>query len=298
MQDDFIARAREVGRPLRQRNFPQEIAPLGPVYSKADVFMLKAQEHRFTGIVLEPGHYERSPIENAYAYVPLSGFNTQNPSHAAWIEELRKVDGFLLDASGHQITDPNGLNTMMIDWRKSEVLNIMTDYLHSLRQKGYQHFFFDAIDSVSSLEYHQPRLQGISQHATNFIVSSGKGNVVNGGLFNAQGFDILPIIAKAGYSIAIESALSDGQGNTRSAADKEWLRARIATYSNAAGTNATVHFIEHTPLQQRTVMRSHVKELLPDEGVNFSLYVTPDNSYRALVPQNPAVTQPQRGQRR
>ncbi|MEJ0010940.1 MAG: hypothetical protein WDN72_11040 [Alphaproteobacteria bacterium] len=52
--------------------------PLGIAYGKQDEPALREAAAGMQAVVVEPGFYSAPPLPNAYAYVPLSGFHSDN----------------------------------------------------------------------------------------------------------------------------------------------------------------------------------------------------------------------------
>lgn len=228
----------------------------------------------------------------ALAYIPLSGFNTTNTTHVEWMKRIDAVNGWLLDEAGNKFEDPLGPNSFLVDLRKVEVQELYLELAKSHNDAGYQGLMLDAYDSVAHREFKNPgRFKGLSQAASEVIVSLaaqqralGYRTIVNGGLFNGQGFDLLPIIAKdkSGIELMIESQFTDGAGQERDASVNAWSKARLNQYIRNSKA-PKVHFIELKPLEGKTVnqtrnaMNAWVKSLV--KGMHFTTYIEDGGNY-------------------
>lgn len=292
---------------LKQATAPlvREVGSLGVVYGAMDKTALIAAAAGMDAVTVEPALYPCAPLPNAYAYVPLSGFHSDNPLHKPFLEAIEAADGFLLDPSGTRLKDPHGAGTFLIDYRKTAVRTAMRRYLTQYTESGYRGFFFDAIDSLILAEKLAPNTHGVARAAGQFLEevspalrATGLRLIVNGGLYSAKGIDLLPMIGASGAALAAEHQYTDGKGGLRKPADAKWTQTRLIVYlaaAAAAGHGGRFYFIE-SPIardalaahyrdgaQWATQLLTPLKRRFPLTPVEFGLYFTDNGDYTALT---------------
>ena len=314
--EHFRQAAIEAARPIVAPCCPvRETGGFGVMHGVMNPQDLARAAQGMSGISFEPQNYPSPPVPNAYAYIPLSGLNKDNPRHAPFwkeIEDLPHGGGFLLDGQGSRIGDPHGPGTFLVDFRKPEVRAIMRRYIQQLSADGYRNFFFDAIDSVSLTEKNT-QATGLAAATVDFvaeeharIAARGGRSVVNGGLWDGAG-DLTERLGRSGVSLALENQFMFN-GERQSAGTNAWTSDRLAPYLRAAinsGFSPTVYFIEHAPASrlaaERSAASNWARNLLgsmnidsnrPGE-VTFGIYMTDQQHYRQLTPQPAPSAQPE-----
>lgn len=276
----------------QQHDQLQQLKPVGFSYSQTDAATLQTMESQFRLIVVAPGNFTAPPTHNAAAYIPLTGFHIDNPSQAAWLERIEEMDGYLRNPAGNKIEDPTGPGTFLIDLRKPQVRAVLHDYIEVLRSAGYQHFFYDAIDSITSLEYNRPAdgYQGLSSATADFIIEEQAATdgvtLVNGGFGYLDGPKRMSLWAKHHIELVMEGHLLNSDNKPFESNHYAFVRSLMRPYLEGATEDftPTIDFLqphfEPSPQGYAEMQRLAVTGFLNPPQSNklalrYSLYIPP-----------------------